>query len=87
MLFFSELLHNIALGRFSSQTSTSGLFISDRANDGFYSTCSQTAVRDVPWWEVKLDGVYEIKKVEIRGNPNWIGKLENSGVLCFYTSV
>ena len=64
------------MGKFTAQSSTIrknslNKYASNKAADGNLAvymandSCSQTKGEEVPWWQVVLDGLYEINRVAI----------------------
>ena len=64
---------NLALGRPTTQLSTLGAFDSSKAVDGnsdgvlAHGSCSHTAKHKPAFWQVDLQGVYDIGEVVILG--------------------
>jgi len=58
----------MTFGSYTVQSSTYGKYSSYKAVDGrISSSCSQTTGKEVPWWTVVLDGVYDIRMLAING--------------------
>ena len=74
----SSKIHNLALGKPATQSSTSHLQLADaeKAVDGYIdpiwresdigaNSVSRTLVEDTAWWEVDLDGTFDITKIHV----------------------
>jgi len=59
---------NLAYRRYTKQSSTRGEFSSDKAVDGSMEqgSCSITTRKERSWWQVVLDGEYDITMVAIK---------------------
>ena len=67
---YSSLSVNIAPGKSTTQSSTSGGYFASRAVDLSTGTCSITTYEVSPWWRVDLGTQYTIGTVKITNSAN-----------------
>lgn len=74
--------YNLARGMLTQQSTTNvSRYSSDKAVDGntnvsmSQGSCARTSGTDVPWWQVDLKAVYEIREVSITNRGDCCGKL------------